>query len=166
MAAGDRIYWTDVDEAIEPPCGRLVQTVAQTGVANNTSTALTFTTEDLDTHNFHSTSVNTSRVTPTVAGWYMVRGGGSFTGQTDFTGIEIFIRKNGSSGIPPATRLPHQGTTASTAVIQCSALVECNGTTDYFEACFRLNRSGAGNGSTVISSQFASTLEWIYVRPL
>lgn len=163
MAAGDRIYWTDVDEAIEPPCGRLVQTVSQTGIASNTLTAITFTTEDLDTHNFHSTSSNTSQVKPTVAGWYRVHGTASIAGATDYTMAETVIRKNGNA-LAPATRLWVTTSSSQTLLIPATALVEVNGSTDYFEVAFRAIK-GAGTVATVISSQFASVLEWEYVRP-
>jgi hypothetical protein len=165
MAAGDRIFWTDVDEAIEPPAGRLVQTVAQTGIASGATTAATFTTEDLDSHNFHSTGALTSRVTPDVAGWYEVDGSISLAGATDYTILEAFVRKNGSTGIAPAYRTTGVSASSQTLVFGTRAKVECNGSTDYFEICFRITKS-AGTISTVISSQFASVLEWRYVRPL
>lgn len=43
-------------------------------IANNTTTALTWDTEDVDTHNGHSTSSNTSRYVAPYAGWYEVSG--------------------------------------------------------------------------------------------
>jgi hypothetical protein len=164
MAAGDRIFWTDVDEAIEPPSGRLVQTVAQTGITSGTSTATTYTTEDLDSHNFHSTAVNTSRVTPTVAGWYDVRGAICLAGATDYTILECFLRKNGATGIAPAFRTTGVSASSQTLVFGTNALIEVNGSTDYFENMLRVTKT-AGTISTAISSQFACVLEWVYVRP-
>jgi hypothetical protein len=145
------------------PAGRLVQTVAQAGFANNTLTPLTFTTEDLDTHNFHNNVTNNSRVTPTVPGWYRVFAAASLVGNTDFTAVEVTIRANGGFSTAPAFRI-QPGTTAGTIVIQCSALILCNGTTDYFEGITRTLRSGSGTGSTAISIQFASVLEWTFER--
>lgn len=49
------------------------QTVAQT-IPNNTVTALTFTTEDIDVANGHSTSTNTSRYTAQASGKYRLTG--------------------------------------------------------------------------------------------
>jgi hypothetical protein len=163
MAAGDRAFWSDVDEAIARPSGRLVQTVTQTGIASATTTALTFTTEDLDSHNFHNTGVNPSRVTPTVAGWYNVRGGVAYAGATDYIANESFIRQNGLVGIPPGNRIT-PSTASQTLVVPCAAKVFCNGTTDYFEVCLRATKT-AGTIATVISSQYTSTLEWDYDRP-
>lgn len=163
MAAGDKAFWSDVDEAIARPAGRLVQAVAQTGIASATSTPVTFTAEDLDSHNFHSTAVNTSRVTPTVPGWYNVKGGVAFGGATDYIVNESFIRQNGTVGLPPANRITPSAS-SQTLVLPCAAKVFCNGAGDYFELCLRATKT-AGTISTTISSQFTSTLEWDYDRP-
>lgn len=164
MAAGDKALWSDVDEFIAGPSGRLVQTVAQTGIFTATITPITFTTEDQDPYGYHSTSVNTSRVTPTVAGWYRVSGGVAYAGATDYTVIEAFIRENGSVGVPPAHRVT-PSTTSQSLVLPVSAKVPCNGSGDYFEICLRASKT-AGTISTVVSSQFTSVLEWEYDRPL
>ena len=166
--AGQIVFEDDIaaieDSSSDKPAGRMVQSGAQTGILNNVLTACTFTTEDFDTHGFHSTSVLTSRVTPTVSGLYDVRGGVSITGQTDYTTVEAVIRFNGNA-IAPAHRItPSAG--SQTLVIPATAFVVCNGSTDYFEIAFRLQRSGAGTSGTVVSSQFASVLEWAKERDL
>ena len=145
------------------PAGRMVQTVAQTGIANNTITAMSFTTEDLDTDNAHNTVTNNTRVTPTRAGWYRVHGSVAFTGQTDYTALEALIRTGGSLSLPPAGRM-QPSATSTTLLVPCTALVFCNGSSDYFELCYRAVRSGAGTSSTVVSVQFATVLEWVYER--
>lgn len=166
VAAGDPIVASTINDLIgygpNCPAGRLVQAVAQTGVVNNTTTAVTFTTEVYDTHGFHSTSVNTSRVTPTTEGLYRVKGAVSLAGAADYTSVESAILKNGTPQAPATRILP--GTTSSTIIIPVNIDVDCNGSTDYFEISFRLNRSGAGTGSTAVSSQFASVLEWQLIR--
>lgn len=167
-SAGQKVIASDIDtiedETIRAPIGRLVQTVAQTGIASATITAITFTTEDVDSHSYHDTGSNTSRATPTLAGWYRVNGSASLVGATDYTIIEVAIRQNGATVLPPATRFTPNATSA-TLVLGATALVSCNGSTDYFEVIFRATK-GAGTISTVISSQFASVLEWEFVRPL
>jgi hypothetical protein len=145
------------------PAGRMVQTVTQTGLANNTIVAMSFTTEELDTDNYHNNVTNNTRVTPSKAGWYRVHGSVAFSGQTDYTAVEAFIRFNGASGLPPAFRIT-PGVTSTTVVGGCTALVLCNGTTDYFELCYRATRSGAGTSGTTISVQFATVLEWQFER--
>lgn len=167
VASGDEITAADLtgleDLTIRAPIGRLVQTVAQTGIASNTTTAVTFTTEDLDPDGLHDTGSNTSRVTPTVAGHYRVCGSVSIAGAADHTIIEAFIRRSGSTGIAPSFRLAATFGN-QTLVFGTTALVECNGTTDYFEICLRVTKT-AGTVATVISSQFASVLEWKLERP-
>lgn len=167
MAAGDEITWADIDEiqdqTIRAPIGRLVQTVAQTGIASNTTTAVTFTTEDIDSHNYHDTGSNTARVTPLMAGTYAVNGSVSLAGAADHTIVEAFIRKNGATGVAPSFRLAATFGN-QTLVYGTRALVECNGSSDYFEVCLRVTKT-AGTVATVISSQFASVLEWSLERP-
>lgn len=56
-----------------PPTAELRQIVAQS-VTTATFTAVTFTAEDVDSANEHSTSANTSRLVATYAGWRQVSG--------------------------------------------------------------------------------------------
>lgn len=155
---------TVADEVEDKPVGRIRQTVAQSGVANITIFAVTMDTEDHDTGGFHSTSSNTSRVTPTTAGYYQVKGVVTFAGQTDYVGLDAIIRTNGSTTLPGAGRqgAPGSNTTVSVPV---SAQVQMNGSTDYFELCGRATR-GTGTSGTTVSSFLASTLEWEWLRPL
>jgi hypothetical protein len=70
---------------------------AQTGIANATWTAMTFSAEWLDTDGYHSTSSNTSRITiPSgKAGKYWVFGGGFNTNQTSGI-LMVNVWKNGA----------------------------------------------------------------------
>jgi hypothetical protein len=155
---------TDVQGIIEFPMGRLVQTVAQTGVASGATQAVTFSTEDLDTHNFHSTSSNTNRVTPTVAGWYRFHGSISLAGATDYTILQAVLRKN-STALAPAYRSTGASAASQTLVFGTTALIDCNGSGDFVDLCFIVSKT-AGTISTVISTQFACVLEWEYKQPL
>jgi hypothetical protein len=171
MPSGDPIYYSDVARAVAPPAGRIVQQsgAAQTGLVDATATAITFGTgsEELDTDGFHDTSTNNTRVTPSVPGWYRIHGGVAFAGQTDVVSHEVRIRKNGSTNLAPASRVAYSASVnGTTQVILCSVLASFNGTTDYFELIGNQDRSGGGNWATTISSQYASTLEWQFVRPL
>jgi hypothetical protein len=141
------------------PIGRCAQTVAQSGWANNTGIPITFTTEDVDSGNAHNNVTNNTRITPTKAGWYRVHGSVSFAGQTDYTTIEVFLRSNGTGGYPPAGRISPSAAN-QTLVIGTTALILFNGTTDYVELLARTVRSGAGTSGTVVSTQFASVLEY------
>lgn len=55
------------------PFFKAIQTVVQS-IPNNAFTPITFTTEQIDNMNGHSTSVNTSRYTCQMDGWYDLRG--------------------------------------------------------------------------------------------
>lgn len=164
FAAGQIVDEADLNAVTaassEKPIGRLVQTVAQS-LADNTQTAVTFTTEDIDTHSFHSTVTNTSRVTPTIAGWYRVHGTGFPASQTTPVTQDANIRKNGATNLAPAAR---QAGSQSAFSNTCTALVSCDGLSDYFELVLRQDSSGAVN--TAVGSQISSVLEWEYVRGL
>lgn len=76
--------------------GAHVYNNANIAIANNTLTALTFNTERHDTHGFHSTSVNTGRLTIPAAGRYLVIGQVVFVSNaTGFRNAQI--RLNGTT---------------------------------------------------------------------
>lgn len=146
------------------PTGRIRQTAAQTGLVDATIFAVTFDVEDFDTHNFHSTSSNTSRVTPTVAGYYQVDGVVCAAAQSDYVALDAIIRTNGTTSQQGATRITPSAV-STTSAIPVSAKVLMNGTTDYFEVTARFDRSGNGNSATAVSAFLGSTLEWTYIGP-
>lgn len=75
----DTILNTEVRDALNfmmgdnRPFFKAIQTVVQS-IPNNAFTAITFTTEQIDNVNGHSTSVNTSRYTCQLDGWYECKG--------------------------------------------------------------------------------------------
>ncbi|MEV0902885.1 hypothetical protein [Actinoplanes sp. NPDC049802] len=142
------------------PIGRATQTVAQ-ALPDATFTAITFTAEDYDTHGFHSTSTNTSRITPTVAGYYRFTGTVTWEGQTTGVGLDAHFRLNGTTSIAGAVRIP--GTT-TIAAQQLTVTVAMNGTTDYIELMGR--QDSAGSDNTQVNPPLTSAVEWEYVRPL
>jgi hypothetical protein len=98
------------------------QSSAQT-LSSGTATKITFTSNDWDTT---SGMFASSRFTPTVAGYYQITGG--FEVSAIATGMLAYVYKNGSqfkklTNIGPATGSGVAG----------SALVYCNGSTDYIE---------------------------------
>jgi len=142
------------------PIGRLVASGTQT-LNDNVETAITFSAEEIDTHGFHSTVSNTSRVTPNVAGYYRFYGSVFFASLTTPVTAEGRLRKNGTDNIAPAHRGPGY-TVASSG--PTTAIIAMNGTTDYVELIAR--QDSAGNSSTNQSIQFSSVLEWEYIRGL
>lgn len=101
-------------------------------VPNITKTAIEFNTTNTtiteDTMQWHSTSTNPSRVTPTVKGIYLATANGKMTGGTA-TQAYIEINKNGTTTLSSS-----QGDTitgASDLTYSCSCVINMNGTTDY-----------------------------------
>lgn len=160
MAAGDIIFWSDVADAIRPPITRLIQ-VALQSIPNATNTALTFGagSEDIDTHGFHDTAVNTSRITPTKAGRYRVVGTGNLASSAAVTILVAFIGKNGTAVQPYPRQKP--AATATTTSASASAIVEMNGSTDYVELFLHQTSGGAIN--TQASGGVNSVLELEYL---
>lgn len=139
--------------------GRAYATSGQS-LADATWTAITLQDESFDTGNFHSTSSNQSRVTPSVAGYYRFTGTGSFESQSTGVGLDVGIRKNGSDFQGSPVRIP--GTT-TIAAQQVSVIVSMNGSSDYCELVMR--QDSAGSDNTQINDPFRPTLEWEYIGP-
>jgi hypothetical protein len=160
MAAGDVILWSDVADAIRPPITRLVQQAVQS-LANATNAAITFGagSEEIDTHSFHDTAVNTSRITPTKPGRYRAVGTVNVASSGAVTILTAFIGKNGLAVQPFARSKP--GTAATTTAAAVSAIVEMNGTTDYVELWGNQTSGGALN--TQASGGVNSVLELEYL---
>ena len=163
-STGDEIVASDVtaisDLTVSRPIVRMVQTVAQS-IPDATVTALTFTTEDIDTHGFHDNSTNNPRITPNTAGYYDVRGTYFTATSTSPVSQDCHLRQNGSGQIAPAER----GISGTIAQSQSTrALLAFNGTTDYVELMAFQDTSGAVNSN--VASRFSSTFECIFVRSL
>lgn len=158
--ADDGDFTTIAESSSQRPIGRLVASGTQ-ALADNTQVAIQYSTEDWDTHGFHSTVTNNSRVTPNVSGYYRVWVTTFFDLQTTPVVSDTNVRKNGSSNLAPASR----GVGQTVAFSQdCTVEVEMNGTTDYFEHVARQDSAGAD--STNQSSQFSSVMEWAKTRDL
>lgn len=139
--------------------GRAFATSGQS-LADATWTAIALADESFDTGNFHSTSSNNSRVTPTVAGYYRFTGTGSFESQSTGVGLDVAIRKNGSDFQGSPVRIPG---TSTIAAQQVSVIVSMNGSSDYVELMMR--QDSAGSDNTQINDPFRPTLEWEYIGP-
>lgn len=114
---------------------------ATQSIANTTPTALTFTAPEIaDTHGFHSTSVNPSRITPTIPGRYRCTGMAAVapTASGPFT---VQFRKNGAVVLGSAAygteHAVNQAFAANTA--ETEATISCNGSTDYIELFVNFN---------------------------
>lgn len=103
------------------PAFSAYQSSAQT-LSSNTVTKLTFTTEEFDTNNNFASST----FTPTVAGYYLITAGMEVGSSS--TGMLLYVFKNGSNFKKLTNSNP-----ASITGVNGSALVYCNGSTDYIE---------------------------------
>jgi hypothetical protein len=152
---------TDVGTLEGKHCGRIVQTVTQ-ALADNTLNMVIFSGADvMDYGNAHNPASNNTRVTPTKAGVYRFHGNVAIGAMTTPVFSEAYFRKNGTTALEGGARSAGAATTHSQ---DCSALVAMNGTTDYIELATRQDSAGAG--STQVSLQYTSVLEWEWVRPL
>lgn len=87
----------DIAFLANPPKCRVYNS-ANISVPHNTPTALAFNSERFDSDTMHSTAVNTSRITFTTAGTYLVGGGVTWAGNT--AGIrDITLRLGGATNL-------------------------------------------------------------------
>ena len=160
MPAGDPVYADEVEFSEQAPIGRCVATGTQ-ALADNALTALTFSTEEFDSHSQHSTSVNTSRITPNVAGIYCFDGVAWFDGQITPALSDAAWRLNGVTMLPGAGGIVGFTTQFS---LGHRVYVPMNGTTDYVE--FMARQNSAGNDTTYFLSQLCSIIQWKRERAL
>jgi hypothetical protein len=163
--------WTHIQnlaEAVEdalsnPGVCRLVATATQT-LNHNTRTALTFAAEEIDSRNWHSTSVNTSRITPDRPGRYGLSGSLYMGGRADYTLIVADLAKNGTA-LASAEREQPNTQNSARSVAPPFTIVTANGIGDYFEIYGTQTNGASANQATNQSSQFSSTLQLIYLGP-
>lgn len=134
------------------------QSVVQT-ITNLTPLAMTFTNEEVDNINGHSTSVNPSRYLPNIAGRFLCLGQTIYAGNVTGDRTAAF-RKNGATldsapytgaaGLNGAAFLPGFSGIAV-------ATISCNGTTDYIELW--ANQNSGGNLNTFAAA--GATNSWM-----
>jgi hypothetical protein len=140
------------------PAFSAYQSVQQTSVGSGATTKITFTTVEFDTNsNFAS-----SRFTPTVAGYYQINASIQIAYGTSTAAVTSIIGKNGSSykgGNLSQGNAVAGGIFANSTV---SALVYCNGSTDYVE----IFAYGSNNGSAynIQNGQAATWFQGILVK--
>jgi hypothetical protein len=141
---------------LNPPIAQIYQATAQSIPSGGLATALTFDAAITDTYGGHSTTVNNTRYTAQVAGYYLVIGTGALAANA--TGNRLVqINKNGSVisqgisvGLAPGT--------ANGTVIQVAALVQL-AVGDYIEIAMYQTSGGALNTAT---NQSGMTVMWIH----
>lgn len=122
--------------------------VNQTGIVTSTYTKVTWATEDFDTNN----NFATDRFTPTVAGKYLLTAGIVFIAPVTGATMQISIFKNGSQF--RTNTASFSGTNAQG--INISAVVDANGTTDYFEIyCYQATGANKDIDGNAVNAYFA-----------
>jgi hypothetical protein len=112
-------------------------------------TKVQWTTEDLDTLGTYDNATN-FRVTPTKGGWYRARAQVTMSGMADGNFMQLSIYKNGTRH--RTTNL--YASAASSPSVQVDALVNANGSTDYFEVFIEHNNGGAKNALGAVDSSW------------
>lgn len=126
-------------------------------IPDATWTALTLGSESFDTDGWHSTSSNTDRITPTLAGIYRVEIQVAF--EPDPAGMRgVRILKNGSTKVG-GVQLPASPAGTMT-LLYAATTMNANGTTDYFSTeCYQT--SGAGLDLETSETATTFTVTWI-----
>jgi hypothetical protein len=137
------------------------QTSTQT-LTTATWTAITMNAEAYDPKGFHSTSSNTARFTPTVAGRYKCFGMVAFAGDTVGDRAAQF-RKNGAQTdeLPYGPMPAMNGTGLVAGAAFAMGTVALNGSTDYVEL-YGIHNKGS-NLATFYSSLLSGSY-WIIER--
>lgn len=107
-----------------------------------TLTLVNFDAETTDDEGWHSTSSNTERVTPNIAGLYLVQAGASF-GANATGWRELILWRNGTSGQAFSTvgrGVACTGTNSTNWIV--TGMFPANGSTDYFSLSVEQNSGG------------------------
>jgi hypothetical protein len=132
-------------------------------IPDNTLTALSFGSENFDSHGFHSVSVDPSRLIPNIAGIYRMTGVVYFAGRTDWSQVKVVSRKNGSTELAPSMEWGNVVTTG-THGFRYSGLIAFNGTTDYVEMCVLQNNGANVAVNALAGNPSISLIEMEYIR--
>jgi hypothetical protein len=142
---------------LQPPLARLRQTVVQS-IPSSTFTAITFTTEDVDTDvdgvGGHSNAINTSRFTSRYSGWYEIGGGVAYAANATGRRLAHFY-VNGAAVNGAQVALP--ATAANDSAVPAKLTLVYLAVGDYVELMAYQESGGALN--TFSSLGGMSTLE-------
>lgn len=166
LGSGQIVYEDDINAlraaSDQKPICRAVANAVQS-IPHNTNTALLFGGEDIDTHGFHSVSVNTGRITPTVAGIYRFTATGFIAGFTDYSQMNVWVRLNGVTNLAPASRRGNMAN-AQAHSMHTSVVWSMNGTSDYVEAVMLHANTAVAARNTNQSATFTSVFEAEFLR--
>lgn len=140
---------------LNPPIAKYAQTSAQT-LTTSVTTSITWPTPALDYYGGYAAGTPT-RYTPTVAGWYLVVGNIAFA--PNVTGPrDAQIAFNGASVINHVSSAPTPSASFN-SVVGITSLVQCNGTTDYFEL---QGEQVSGANLATVPALTTMTILWVH----
>ena len=165
VAAGDFIFDDYMNYIVRRQVNRpvcrltLTSNVTLNSTGSNIGIVFGSGTEVLDDRGWHSISTNTSRVTPDLAGRYLVQANATFAGAATTTvDRRVMVLKN--SGLTACWFRNSSPLTASQSMsVAISDVIEMNGTTDFFQmaAFTQVVQDLAGTGDSVGSTCFTVT---------
>jgi uncharacterized cupin superfamily protein len=119
---------------------------AAISIPNNSSTVISFNSEDFDGAAMHSTSSNTDSIFVPDAGWYRVEGQATFT--SNATGLRsVAVQFGGATLTRVADAQPGSG--ANDTTVRFSGLIYISDVTGAFKMTLFQNSGGALNASNV-----------------
>ena len=121
----------------------VVRLTAVLSIATAVQTVLPWAagSELADDLNWHNDVTNNSRITPTIAGLYLVQAAATYAANGG-VGDYIRILLNGATY---ADNAANHAATGANSGLAMATLVVCNGTTDYLELAIYQNSGGAIN---------------------
>jgi hypothetical protein len=145
-----------IQRAVNRPTCKLAL-IANQAIGTGSNTAITFAvgTEIYDDLNWHSTSVNTSRVTPTYAGRYLVTAQVSWPAAASSNRRPMILKNGGFTSVWNTI------TTAAEVTMTVTDEIELNGTTDYVNLSVFQDSGGSvnaqGAGDTIRATSITVT---------
>ncbi|MBN1174536.1 MAG: hypothetical protein JXA67_20375 [Micromonosporaceae bacterium] len=163
VAAGAKIYASTINDLIlygpaRPICMLQHVTTGQT-INHNSNTTLTFGsgTEVFDDLDWHSTSSNTSRITPTIAGRYKITATVVWAATTTITACTVFVNKVGVGVDSSGNHKPNATNGVATFGGIVNTWADMNGSTDYLEMTVTQLSTGSVSQVTNVSSSGRTT---------
>ena len=134
---------------VKGPAFSAYQSSSQSGFSTSTWTKINFQTKEFDTNNNFDNATN-YRFTPTVAGYYQVNASYQSSGSGSDQSIALY--KNGS--------IFKQGVLVSSYMVEptVSALIYCNGSTDYIEAYLYISGAGRSIAANAYQTYFQASM--------
>lgn len=163
--AGDFVIASDygdlADRSSLKPIGRIIQSTVQ-ALTDATFVPITFTApvDSIDTHNYHDPSVNPSRVTLQMPGYYRFTGTLWMATATTPVRTSLQFRKNGVA-IAPTMEDAFNGRQHSTPTVTLITNINAG---DYVELWGF--QDSAATINTFVSGAASSVVEWEYMRDL